>query len=145
MTSPENTNDDASLARLTIAVTNADLPEDEGEQQALCQSLETAIGTILGETLGDSTADIEVMLGQTYTSVSPICPRCDSALTLDGIHLGESADAYAVAGCSADCGWTGDGVFKLIDLGRSVGDRYGSEVLARGITPDYHRYTDRDC
>lgn len=145
MTSPKNTNDEASLARLTIAVTNATLPEDEAEQQALCQSLETAVSTILGKTLGDATADIEVMPGHTYTSVSPICPRCDSALTLDGIHLGEGADAYAVARCSANCGWTGDGVFKLIDLDRSVGDHSETEVLAGEIKPEYHRYTDRDC
>ncbi|WP_135827281.1 hypothetical protein [Halorussus ruber] len=144
MTSPENTNDDASLARLTIAVTNANLPEDEAEQQALCESLETAVGTVLNETLGDSTADIEAMLGHTYTSVSPICPACDSALTLDGIHLGEDANAYAVAGCSADCGWTGDGVYKLVDLDRSVGGHYESEVLAGGIRLERQRYTDRD-
>jgi hypothetical protein len=145
MTSPENTNDDASLARLTITVTNATLPEDEAEQQALCQSLETAVDTVLNETLGDSTPDSEAILGDTYTSVSPICPRCDTALTLDGIHLGEGADAYAVARCSANCGWTGDAVFKLVDLDRSVGDHDESEVLAGEITPNYHRYTDRDC
>ncbi|WP_128478931.1 hypothetical protein [Halorussus pelagicus] len=145
MTSPENTNDDASLARLTIAVTNANLPDDEAKQQALCESLETAVGTVLNETLGDATEDIEAMLGHTYTSVRPICPACDSALTLDGIHLGEGADAYAVAGCSADCGWTGDGVFTLVDLDRSVGDHSESEVLASGIRPERQRYTDRDC
>jgi len=145
MTSPENTNDDASLARLTITVTNANLPEDEAEQQALCESLETAVGSVLNETLGDTTADIKAMLGYTYTSVSPICPACDRALTLNGIHLGEDADAYAVARCSADCGWAGDGVFKLVDLDRSVGGHYESEVLAGEITPDHHRYTDRDC
>ena len=145
MTSPENTNDDASLARLTIAVTNATLPEDEAEQQALCESLKTAVSTILGETFSDSTADIEAILGDMYTSVSPICPRCDSALTLDGIHLGEGADAYAVARCTGDCGWTGDGVFKLVDLDRNVGDHYESEVLAGGIRPERQRYTDRDC
>ncbi|WP_276302704.1 hypothetical protein [Halorussus lipolyticus] len=145
MTSPENTNDDASLARLTIAVTNATLPEDEAEQQALCESLEAAVSTVLNETLGDSMADIEVMLGQTYTSVNPICPRCDSALTLDGIHLGEGADAHAVARCIGDCGWTGDGLFKLIDLDRNVGDHSESEVLAGGVRPEHQRYTDRDC
>jgi len=145
MTSPENTNDDASLARLTITVTNANLPEDEAEQQALCESLETAVGSVLNETLGDATADIEAMLGQTYTSVNPICPACDSALTLNGIHLGEGADAHAVARCIGDCGWTGDGLFKLIDLDRNVGGHYESELLAGEITPGYHRYTDRDC
>ncbi|WP_435182153.1 hypothetical protein [Halorussus sp. AFM4] len=145
MTSPENTNDDASLARLTITITNANLPEDEAEQQALCESLETAVGSVLNETLGDATADIEAMLGHTYTSVSPICPVCDRALTLNGIHLGEGAGAYAVARCSADCGWTGDGVFKLVDLDRSVGDNYESEVLTGGIRPERQRYTDRDC
>ena len=145
MTSPENTNDNASLARLTITVTNTNLPEDEAEQQALCQSLETAVGSVLNETLGDTTADIKAILGDTYTSVSSSCPGCDSALTLNGIHLGENADAYAVARCSADCGWTGDGVFKLVDLDRNVGDHYESEVLAGGIRPEYHRYTDRDC
>ncbi|MFC4451864.1 hypothetical protein [Halorussus aquaticus] len=145
MTAPENTNDDASLARLTITVTNANLPEDEAEQQALCESLETAVGSVLNETLGDATADIEAMLGDTYTSVSPICPACDSALTLDGIHLGEGADAYAVARCSADCGWAGDGVFKLVNLDRSVGHHYESEVLAGRIRSERQRYTDRDC
>ncbi|UPV77234.1 hypothetical protein M0R89_22965 (plasmid) [Halorussus limi] len=145
MTSPENTNDDASLARLTIAVTNTNLPEDEAEQQALCESLETAVGTVPNETLSDATTDIQVMLGDTYTSVSPICPACDSALTLNGIHLREGANAYAVARCSADCGWTGDGVYKLVDLDRSVGDHYESEVLAGEIRPERQRYTDRDC
>jgi len=145
MTSPENTNDDASLARLTIAVTNTNLPEDEAEQQALCESLKTAVGTVLNETLGDSTVNIESILGHTYTSVDRVCPRCDSALTPDGIHLGEGANAYAVARCSADCGWTGDAVFKLVDLDRSVGDHYESEVLAGGIRPERQRYTDRDC
>ncbi|WP_135823810.1 hypothetical protein [Halorussus ruber] len=124
MTSPEYPNDDASLARLTIAVTNTNLPENEAEQQARYQSLEAAVGTVLNETLGETTTDIEAMLGHTYTSVSPVCPACDSALTLDGIHLGEGADAHAVARCSADCGWTGDGVFKLVDLDRNGSDHY---------------------
>jgi len=145
MTSPENTNDDASLARLTIAVTNANLPEDEAEQQALSESLEAAVGTVLNETLGNSTVDIRAILGNTYTSVSPICPACDSALTLNGIHLGEGVNAYAVARCSADCGWTGDGVFKLVDLDRNVGDHSESEVLAGEIRPERQQYTDRDC
>jgi len=145
MTSLENTNDDLSLARLTITVTNANLPEDEAEQQTLCQSLETAVDTVLNETLGDSTTDIEAILGDTYTSVSPICPRCETPLTLDGIHLGEGADAHAVARCTGDCGWTGDGVFKLVDLDRNVGDYYESEVLAGEIKLEYHRYADRDC
>ena len=145
MTSPENTNDDASLARLTITVTNATLPEDEAEQQTLWQSLEAAVDIVLNETLGDATADIEAILGYTYTSVSPICPRCDSPLMLDGIHLGEGADAYAVARCTGNCGWAGDGVFTLVDLDRSVGDHSESEVLAGGVRPEHQRYTDRDC
>jgi hypothetical protein len=87
MTSPENTNDDASLARLTIAVTNTTLPEDEAEQQALCQSLETAVTTVLNETLGDATADIEVMLGHTYTSVSPIYPMCERDAFDNTLHI----------------------------------------------------------
>jgi len=144
MTSPENTNDDASLTRLIIAVTSATLPEDEAEQQALCQSFETAVATALNETLGDATAYIEVMLGHTYTSVSPLCPWCESPLTLDGIHLGEGADAYAAARCSADCGWTGDGVFSFIDLDKSSSDHHESAVLTGEITPEYQQYTTRD-
>lgn len=85
------------------------------------------------------------MLGDTYTSVSPICLACDSALTLNDIHLGEDADVYAVARCSADCGWTGDAVFKLVDLDRSVGHHYESEVLAGGVRSERQWYTDRDC
>jgi len=140
MTSPENTNNDC-LARVTLTITNANLPEDEAKQQALCESLERAVDTVLD----DATADIESLLGHTYTSIDRVCPRCDSALTLNGIHLGKGANAYAVARCSADCGWSGDGVFKLIDLDRSVSGHYESEVLAGGIRLERQRYTDRDC
>lgn len=146
MTSPEDTTDSPLLARrtLTISITDLDIPEKEAKRQSLRASLEAACTVVLNDALDNPRADIESRFGHTYTTVSPVCPACESALTLSGIHLGESVAAYAVAHCSANCSWTGDAVFKLVDLDRSTNDHYESAVLTGESTPTYHRYADRD-
>jgi hypothetical protein len=63
---------------------------------------------------------------------------------IQGVHLGDDEDAFALARCSDECDWTGDAVFKLVDLDKSIDVDYQSSVCARTVTPNYHSYYDRN-
>lgn len=143
MTSPEEETDDTPSS-ITLTITDLDLPESEAERQALLEDLRKTLTEQLRTSLDQSALEVAGSIGHQYATVGPTCPNCGESLDLQGIHLGDGTDAFAVARCAAACGWTGDGVFKLIDLDRSVGEGYESAVLAGRVTPDYQPYRNRE-
>ena len=114
--------------RLTLSITGRNLPINEDELESLLEHLETAATRLLAETNTD--ADIESWIGQFYATVEPICPACGNDLKLESIHLGTGGGAFAIAFCTADCGWSGDAKFRVIDLDRKVGETDFESVVA---------------
>lgn len=145
MNSSETSIDEPAGRRITLTITGADLPDNEDDLQPLLEGLEEAASTVLTDAIGESNLDIESWLGHFYATVRPTCPDCGRLLDLQSIYLGEGGDAYSLAICSADCGWSGDAMFKVIDLDRGVGEEdYESTVLTGETTPIYRPYTDRE-
>lgn len=143
MTSPEEATDETPSS-ITLTITDLDLPESEAERQALLEDLRKTLTEQLRTRFDQPAISIADCLGHQYATVGPTCPDCGEPLDLQDIHLGDGPDAFAVARCAAACGWTGDGVFKLIDLDRNVGEGYESAVLAGRVTPDYQPYRNRE-
>lgn len=143
MTSTEETTDNSTTERITLTITDLELPENGVERRALLDTLRETLTEQLQSKFDQPTGEITACVGYQYASVSPTCPDCGESLELLDIHLGEDRDAYAVARCAATCGWTGDGVFTLTDLDRHVGESYESEVLSGDVTPDYQSYRQR--
>ncbi|GAB7010812.1 hypothetical protein [Halorubrum trueperi] len=129
--------------RLTITVDGADLPIDEDGRHALLEDLRTAIRNRLGERHGVETDqdDITVATGYRYAQVPADCPLCSERLDLLSVHLDEENGAYAHASCSSeDCDWSGDAVYRIVDLEGSETDAIESSVLTGDIAPTYSSY-----
>lgn len=144
MTAPEETTDDTPTGSITLTITQLALPESDAERQALLGDLTETLTEHLRTKLDQPAVEITGCVGHQYAMVTPTCPDCGDSLDLTGVHLGDGSDAFAVARCAAECGWTGDGVFTLTDLDRHVGENYASAVLAGDATPDYRPYQHRD-
>lgn len=144
MTSPENPTDETTTS-VSLAITDLDLPDADEQREDLLEDLTETLTTLLTTEFDQPKADVEARLGHWYATVSPTCPDCGEPLDIQGVHLGESEEAFAVARCTDECGWTGDAVFKLIDLDESVQADYESSILTGKKTPTYHTYHDREA
>ena len=145
MTSPDTSDDVTNGPRITLSITGTDLPTEEADLESILIKLEIATSALLEDALGDSDIEIESWIGQFYTTVEPTCPACGNRLDLQSIYLVKGATAYSLAVCTADCGWSGDATFTVIDLDRRVGERsFESAVLAGQATATYRPYTDRE-
>lgn len=143
MSPSEQSNDESTTTSVSLTISNLDLPAAEDRRKAFLATLEETLTTLLATDVDQPTAEVNTRVGYHYATVSPTCPDCDEVLNIQGVHLGDGEDAFAVARCST-CDWTGDAVFKLIDLDESVGADYESSVLGGKIRPEYHCYSDRD-
>lgn len=128
--------------RLTISVATIDLPIDDQDRQAVLDELGDHVGSWLDEHSDvESDASISVTTGQQYSQVSAVCPRCGEPLEVHGIHMDDENGAFAVAVCNGtNCDWSGDAVYRIIDLEGSEGDAYESAVGAGDVIPSYHQY-----
>jgi hypothetical protein len=132
-----------TASRLTITVDGADLPINEDGRHALLNDLKTAVRDQLEERHGVETDqdDITVATGYRYAQVPADCPLCSERLDLLNVHLDEENGAYAHASCSSeDCGWSGDAVYRIVDLEGSETDVIESSVLTGDIPPSYSPY-----
>ena len=144
MSPSEQSNDELTTTSVSLTISNLDLPDTDDRRKALIANLEETLTTLLASDFDQPTAEVDARMGHYYATVSPTCLDCGDALDIRGLHLGDDTEAFAVARCSSACGWTGDTVFKLIDLDESVAANYESSVLAGKIHPEYHCYSDRD-
>jgi len=82
-----------------------------------------------------------VSTGYRYAQVPATCPLCSERLDLQSVHLDIENGALASAVCSnEECDWSGDAVYRIIDLEGSESDAFESSVLTGDIAPDYHPY-----
>jgi hypothetical protein len=108
--------DNETPATVSLTITGLTVSSTNEQRIAFLSNLEDHVEKLLAVEFDQSTTNIEIQAGYQYATVCPTCPDCDEPLDFRDIHLGDSTDAFAFARCSDECGWTGDAVFKLVDL-----------------------------
>lgn len=129
--------------RLTITVDGADLPVDETVRHAFLDGLGSQIRDLLVENHGIKVDqnDVTVATGYRYAQVPAECPLCGERLDLLSVHLDDENGAYTSAMCpDENCEWSGDAVYRIVDLEGSETDAFESSVLTGDITPSYYPY-----
>lgn len=98
---------------VSLQIKRPDLPDDEQQREAILDDLETAVKTVLAEH-GLNDDGLRTVDGHTYASIKTNCPLCSDRLQLIEPSLGPNNGAFATALC--ECGWSGDAIYRLIDL-----------------------------
>jgi hypothetical protein len=135
--------DQTTASRLTIRVDGVELPVDEKMRYALLDDLKIAVRDRLEERHGVKVDqdDITVATGYRYAQVPAECPLCSERLDLLSVHLNDENGAYASATCQSEaCEWSGDAVYRIVDLEGSESNAVESSVLTGDITPSYDPY-----
>jgi hypothetical protein len=132
-----------SAYRITVTLDSAELPVDEQARNALLTEFRSRVGHLV-EGLRDIDAeqdDIDISTGYRYAQIPAACPLCSERLDLQSVHLDTENGALASAVCSSEeCDWSGDAVYRIIDLEGSESDAFESSVLTGNIDPSYHPY-----
>lgn len=129
--------------RVSITLNGAELPLDEQARNALLAEFRSRIGHLVEGLHGIDAdqGDIDVSTGYRYAQVPATCPLCSERLDLQSVHLDTENGALTSAVCSSDqCDWSGDAVYRIIDLEGSESDAFESSVLTGDITPSYLPY-----
>jgi len=129
--------------RITITLDSAKLPVDEQARNALLTDFRSRVGHLVEGLRGIDVdqGDIDVSTGFRYAQVPATCPLCSERLDLQSVHLDIENGALASAVCSSEqCNWSGDAVYRIIDLEGSESDAFESSVLTGDIAPSYHPY-----
>lgn len=129
--------------RVTITCDSAKLPVDRQARNALLTEFRSRVGHLVEGLRGIDAdqGDVDVSTGYRYAQVPATCPLCSERLDLQNVHLYTENGALASAVCSSDqCDWSGDAVYRIIDLEGSESDGFESSVLTGDIAPDYHPY-----
>ena len=132
-----------SAYRITITLDSAELPVDEQVRNALLTEFRSRVGHLVEGLRGIDAEqdDIDISTGYRYAQVPATCPLCSERLDLQSVHLDTENGALASAVCSSDeCDWSGDAVYRIIDLEGSESDAFESSVLTGDIAPDYLSY-----
>lgn len=98
--------------RLNVHIEAADLPEDEA-----LANLAVELGAAIRDVLAAHEIDpdsLRCINGHAYATIPAQCPVCDDRLELTGFTLDASNGGHATARC--ECGWSGDAIYRLIDL-----------------------------
>ena len=134
---------ETTACRITITLDSAELPVDQQARNALLTEFRSRVGHLV-EGLRDIDAeqdDIDISTGYRYAQIPAACPLCSERLDLQSVHLDTENGALASAECSSDeCDWSGDAVYRIIDLEGSESDAFESSVLTGDIAPSYHPY-----
>ena len=103
----------ATGRRLTLLLEGLEVPTDETERDQFLEDLDTALQTVLTEH-GLDADHLRAIGGHTYAAIDHRCPACRADLKLIEPSLDTYNGAHARARC--ECGWSGDAVYRLIDL-----------------------------
>ena len=134
---------ETSAYRITITLDSAELPVDEQVRNALLTEFRSRVGHLVEGLRGIDAKqdDIDISTGYRYAQVPATCPFCSERLDLQSVHLDTENGALASAVClSEECDWSGDAVYRIIDLEGSESDAFESSVLTGDIAPSYHPY-----
>ncbi|WP_224338315.1 hypothetical protein [Haloprofundus halobius] len=132
-----------SAYRITITLDSAEFPVDEQVRNALLTEFRSRVGHLVEGLRGIDAEqdDIDISTGYRYAQVPATCPLCSEPLNLQSVHLDTENGALASAVCSSEeCDWSGDAVYRIIDLEGSESDAFESSVLTGDIAPDYLPY-----
>jgi hypothetical protein len=134
---------ETTACRITITLDSAELPVDQQARNALLTEFRSRVGHLVEGLRGIDAdqGDVDVSTGYRYAQVPATCPLCSERLDLQSVHLDTENGALAGAVCSSDqCDWSGDAVYRIIDLEGSESDGFESSVLTGDIAPSYHPY-----
>ncbi|WP_254526033.1 hypothetical protein [Natrinema caseinilyticum] len=134
---------ETSAYRVTITLDSAKLPVDEQDRNALLTEFRSRVGHLVEglRRIDAEQDDIDISTGYHYAQVPVTCPLCSEQLDLQSVHLDTENGALASAVCSSEeCDWSGDAVYRIIDLEGSESDAFESSVLTGDIAPDYLPY-----
>ncbi|ELY35506.1 hypothetical protein [Natronorubrum tibetense] len=129
--------------RVTITLDSAKLPVDEQARNALLTEFRSRVGHLVEGLRGIDAEqdDIDISTGYRYAQVPATCPFCSDRLDLQSVHLDTGNGALASAVCSSEeCNWSGDAVYRIIDLEGGESDAFESSVLTGDIAPSYPPY-----
>jgi len=129
--------------RVTITLDSAKLPVDEQARNALLTEFRSRVGHLVDGLRGIDAEqdDIDISTRYRYAQVPATCPLCSKPLDLQSVHLDTGNGALASAVCSSEeCDWSGDAVYRIIDLEGSESDAFESSVLTGDIALSYHPY-----
>ncbi len=134
---------ETTACRITITLDSAELPVDQQARNALLTEFRSRVGHLVEGLRGIDAdqGDVDVSTGYRYAQVPATCPLCSERLDLQSVHLNNENGAYASAKCSdEDCEWSGDAVYRIIDLEGGESNAIESSVLTGDITPSYDPY-----
>lgn len=143
----------AAERQVTLLLEEVELPTDETDHDQFLKDLETALEAVLTE--HDLDADrLRAIGGHSYSAIDDRCPVCGNELKLIEPSLDLQNGAHARASC--ECGWSGEAIYRLIDLHEfisgsadhsSVDDELGSaffdensSVSLYDLEPRYYPY-----
>lgn len=115
----------AAGRQLTLLIEEFELPTDETERDLFLKDLESALKAVLTEHNLDADR-LRAIAGHSYSAIDDRCPVCGNKLKLIEPALDPQNGAHARASC--ECGWSGEAVYRLIDLHESTsgGDDHSS-------------------
>lgn len=127
--------------RVTITIKDAALPVDQDGREFILGTLTEVIAEILREQHHVGSSAVNWTIGHQYTQVEDACPSCGEKLDQLSIHMDEGNGAYASTTCPAgECSWSGDAVYRIIDLEEAAGEDWRSAVHLGKIEPEYYSY-----
>ncbi|GAB7020281.1 hypothetical protein [Halostagnicola bangensis] len=103
----------ATGCQLTLQLEEVAVPTDEADHEQFLDDLETALEAVLTEH-GLDADHLRAIGGHSYSAIDDRCPVCSSELKLIEPALDPYNGAHARASC--ECGWSGEAVYRLIDL-----------------------------
>ena len=130
-----------SAYRVMITIDAVDLSVDPDQRQDALAKQRGQILDLLDDHSQAHAVDVElsVTTGSRYAQVPAVCPHCGEPVCLESTHMDDENGAFASAVCqSGACAWSGDAVYRIIDLEGSDGEQFESAVLAGKLTPSYH-------
>ena len=107
----------AAGRQLTLLLEEVAVPTDETEREQFLDDLETAVEAVLAEHDFDAER-LRAIGGHSYSAIDDRCPVCGDDLKLIEPSLDPHNGAHARATC--ECGWSGEAVYRLIDLHEST-------------------------
>jgi len=122
--------------RVTLTAEGIALPADRERRQTIVDALGERLGSVLLENYDVSPRSIQGYTGHRYHQVGDDCPACGTRLELTRGYLDAENGAQATADCpNSECGWSGQAIYRLVDLEGGMGDTIESAVLTGEITP----------
>lgn len=122
--------------RLTLTAEGVALPADRERRGTIVDAIGEHLGSVLLEHYDVSPRSIQGHTGYRYQQVADDCPACGTRLKLTRGYLDAENGAQATAECpAAECGWSGQAIYRLVDLEGGPGDTVESAVLTGEITP----------